>query len=65
MKLNDYLNEHNLSREGFAKRVGVSYWQIYRYCDKGKVPPHDVMEEIWVQTHKQVQPNDFYGFLDE
>lgn len=61
MTLEAYLTEAGLSRNEFAKRIGVSGETVRRYVAGIRIPEKDVMEKIALVTTCKVTANDFFG----
>jgi hypothetical protein len=58
--LGQWLIENNLTLEAFATLAKTNKNQISYYCSGRSIPRRDLMRRIYVLTHGQVQPNDFY-----
>lgn len=60
MRLNDYINTHDLTRALLAEKLGVSHETVRRYLTGESVPRPRTMQKITDLTEGQVTPNDFY-----
>lgn len=59
MTLADYLEQAQITRTQFAKRVGVSRQSIVRYL-AGRIPDPKVIDTIALVTGCKVTANDFH-----
>jgi predicted transcriptional regulator len=59
MTLSDYLTRHSISRQEFAKTIGVSSEAVRRYMGT-RVPTAEIMREIIKATNGEVTANDFF-----
>ena len=65
MKLEDYLNEQNVSVQEFAEKIGVGRRSVYDYCGKKDgfktvIPRPNIMKKIIEHTEGKVTVVDFY-----
>lgn len=60
MLLKEYLLMEKLSVAVFAKRIGTTRMQVWRYLN-GAIPRPEAMARIVGATGGQVTPNDFYS----
>ena len=65
MKLEDYLNEQNVSVQDFAEKIGVGRRSVYDYCgkkggNKTSIPRPNIMKKIIEETEGKVTIADFY-----
>lgn len=65
MKLAAYLSSTDVSRDDFARRIGVSGVSVHRYISGVRIPRPDTMARIVAATGGAVQPNDFFLSQDE
>lgn len=63
MKLKSWLETRHMSLSTFAKIIGVSRSQVYKYIYCGAIPKPEVMVKIFKVTEGAVTPNDFYGVV--
>ena len=64
MKLADWLTRNGVKRSDFARRIGLSPGAITQICrDEGAWISRETAEQILVQTHGAVTPNDFLALL--
>ena len=61
MRLNQYLDDHDLTYAAFGQLVGVSTQAIARYATGERIPRRAVMQRIACVTKGLVQPNDFFS----
>lgn len=59
MKLDQYLDENDISRADFAKSIGVSEVSVTRYIGGTRMPRPTVQTRIFERTKGAVTPNDF------
>ena len=68
MKLKDYLKKNKLSCSEMARQWGIHNinpaTNIWRYSWGQRIPRKAEMKKIYFGTNKQVQPNDFYDFVE-
>ena len=61
MVLGEYLQETQLTRSQFAKRIGVSSEAVRRYVAGERIPDKNIMGKIALATGGKVTANDFFG----
>lgn len=65
MKLEMYLNKHNLSRRSFGKLLGSGHGTVCDYISGRRTPCASKMKQIVQITGGEVMPNDFFDeFID-
>jgi len=45
-RLKNLREQHGLSREELAKKLGLSYWAISKYETNSRVPDHEIVKKI-------------------
>ena len=61
MRLLQYLEEHGLTYQAFADRIGVTQQAVARYATGERIPRREAKERIACVTKGAVQPNDFFA----
>jgi len=61
MRLDEYLNDHNISPAAFAETIGVRRMQVWRYLNAGVVPRPQVIQRIFEASEGAVTANDLLG----
>ena len=68
MKLKDYRTKNKLSCSELARKIGVQNinpaTNVWRWENGQRIPRKEEMKKIYFGTNKQVQPNDFYDFVE-
>lgn len=64
MRLNEYINTHDLTRALLAEKLGVSHETVRRYLTGESVPRPRTMKKIYNLTGGKVMANDFYTSTD-
>jgi len=69
MKLEDYIKKHKLSYSEIARQCKIHNinpsTNLWRYAKGSRIPRKAEMKKIYFGTNKQVQPNDFYDFVEK
>ena len=69
MTLKEYMKKHKLSCSEMARQCGIHNinpaTNIWRYSHEQRIPRKAEMKKIYLGTNKQVQPNDFYDFIEK
>ena len=69
MKLKDYMKKNKLSCSEMARQCGIHNinpaTNVWRYSWGQRIPRKEEMKKIYFGTNKQVQPNDFYDFVEK
>lgn len=60
MKLNEYVDTHEIKRASLAEQLGVSYETVRRYLAGERIPDPRIMHKIAKLTDGEVTANDFY-----
>ena len=63
MTLLEYLQKNNISLTDFARSIGTTPSNVYRWAKDGDIPRPDRMQAIVNATGGQVMPADFYADL--
>jgi len=61
MKLIDWLASEKIGHADFAADIGIQPRHLPRYLTGERIPRRTVMAKIFLITHGQVQPLDFYA----
>ena len=61
MKLKDWREKKDWSRQQVADAVGTGRMQVYRWEMSGTIPSKKLMAQIESLTRKQVRAIDFYA----
>jgi transcriptional regulator with XRE-family HTH domain len=64
MKLEAFMNEHDLTDKSFGERIGKSRIQVYRYRHGMQIPTKNTMQKIVDVTQGAVDPASFYQSQD-
>jgi len=69
MKLIDWIKKEKISYSETARRFKIfninPSANIFRYAHKQRMPKPSEMEKIYLGTNKEVEPNDFYDFVQK
>lgn len=69
MTLNEYMKKNKLSCSEMARQIGIininPATNVWRWKEGERLPRKKEMEKIYFGTNKQVQPNDFYDFIEK
>ena len=69
MKLEDYIKKNKLSYSEAASQCKIHNinpsTNMWRYSKGQRIPRKEEMKKIYFGTNKQVQPNDFYDFVEK
>lgn len=63
MDLRTYIDREKLTPTQFAALIRVSVAAFHRYLLGERIPRPEIMERITTVTGGEVQPNDFYAFV--
>lgn len=61
MTLADYLTQHDLTHEGFARMIGCEQPTVSRFVAGARIPSPVLMRKIVEVTNGAVTANDFFG----
>lgn len=61
MKLKDWLDKENISRENLAKDLNITVQAVGYYANGQKIPRAETMQKIVAYTKGEVTANDFYN----
>jgi len=60
MKLTDYLAQPHVSRQNFARALGVHVDSLYKWERGDRIPRKNMLAKIAEQTGGAVRPADFF-----
>lgn len=61
MTLAEYLDQHRVTEQAFARLVRTSQSQVNRWRKGLRIPRPEMMHRIVAATGGRVMPGDFYG----
>lgn len=64
MKLEKWLELHEMKIHVFAKKIGKSRSLVHKYIYENVIPRHEIIVKIYRETHSAVSANDFHNLSD-